>query len=92
KFLKVKVGNGDFVEIGIDLPWKPSRCEKCKVFGHSLQKCPLSSPKVVRNIQEWRKKGTHVIPQVVTSNVDQWEVPASKTTVAIDSNMKVNVP
>ncbi|PKI39155.1 hypothetical protein CRG98_040456 [Punica granatum] len=34
QFLSVDLGNGYIVEVLVDIPWMPDKCDRCKVFGH----------------------------------------------------------
>lgn len=39
------VGTGSTIEkIRVEYEWKPPRCDKCKVFGHTLVDCPNCVP------------------------------------------------
>ncbi|MBE2321351.1 DUF4283 domain-containing protein, partial [Solirubrobacter sp. CPCC 204708] len=48
------LGKGVASEIFFEIPWKPSRCGRCKVFGHSSLKCPLGHPVIQRQV--WKVK------------------------------------
>jgi hypothetical protein len=32
--LDVDLGDGTFMEVGIEYPWRPLKCSHCNAFGH----------------------------------------------------------
>ncbi|OMO59336.1 hypothetical protein COLO4_34246 [Corchorus olitorius] len=57
-FLEVELKDGSLAKIGVEVPWKPPRCSKCKTFGH--QDC--SQKVVTKQVAEkqWIPKNTKV--------------------------------
>lgn len=37
--MDVELPGGDIVEVKVEVPWKPSKCKNCNVFGHSFENC-----------------------------------------------------
>ncbi|XP_031398560.1 uncharacterized protein LOC116209144 [Punica granatum] len=42
--LTVDLGNEHTVEVLVDTPWLPAKCDQCKVFGHSCSSPPEAAP------------------------------------------------
>ncbi|XP_031401075.1 uncharacterized protein LOC116211024 [Punica granatum] len=42
--LTVDLGNEHTVEVLVDTPWLPAKCDQCKVFGHSCSSPPKAAP------------------------------------------------
>ena len=40
KFIEVKRRNGSMITIFVDVPWWPSKCSHCRIFGHVDRSCP----------------------------------------------------
>ncbi|XVF38751.1 hypothetical protein REPUB_Repub20aG0128700 [Reevesia pubescens] len=40
KLIKVKLKNGDFTYVSVEIPWLPSTCTRCKTFGYLDANCP----------------------------------------------------
>ncbi|KAK8716925.1 hypothetical protein V6N13_044215 [Hibiscus sabdariffa] len=37
--ITVDLGNGNCVEVGVELDWAPPKCSHCAIFGHTLDNC-----------------------------------------------------
>ncbi|XP_039071281.1 uncharacterized protein LOC120218412 [Hibiscus syriacus] len=54
--VKVKLTNGQTTLIYVEVPWFPSRCSKCVLFGHSEKNCPAKQSTAPTTSKIWRKK------------------------------------
>ncbi|KAF9620141.1 hypothetical protein IFM89_010800 [Coptis chinensis] len=46
-YLKFRLGEGKIATDGVEYSWKPTSCTHCKIFGHSIAKCPKQIPRAV---------------------------------------------
>ncbi|XP_022769140.1 uncharacterized protein LOC111312792 [Durio zibethinus] len=45
--VEVDMGNGNIAAVCVANPWIPQKCTQCKMFGHTIQSCPLA-PKDIK--------------------------------------------
>ncbi|XP_039009388.1 uncharacterized protein LOC120137798 [Hibiscus syriacus] len=57
KFIDVVLRDGQATSVSVDVPWIPSCCRKCMVFGHSEKGCPDKTNSASTTNQVWIKKG-----------------------------------
>jgi hypothetical protein len=80
---------GNVIKIGIEYPWLPIRCKKCKLFGHATHTCSKSEKAIW--IPRWKAPAQvevqavppttkNVVGKPSTSNADQWTVVKAKKT------------
>lgn len=56
--LDIVLANGDRFSIKVWYPWRPLKCDKCKVFGHrTCQDVSSGAPKLGTKQQVWVVKG-----------------------------------
>ncbi|GMI81032.1 hypothetical protein HRI_001772500 [Hibiscus trionum] len=60
-------GTSAFVEV--DVPWLPSSCSKCKIFGHHDKYCPFNVAKPTQHkvAKVWKEKKSIVSTSVAAS-------------------------
>ena len=39
RFIDVKMRDGSYVSVSVDVPWFPHKCSKCSIFGHTDKVC-----------------------------------------------------
>ncbi|XP_038990688.1 uncharacterized protein LOC120113688 [Hibiscus syriacus] len=59
KFIDVQLKDGKSISVLVEVPWLPSSCRKCSLFGHSDKNCnSLKNQPPVKQLV-WKKKKTH---------------------------------
>ncbi|KAF9616045.1 hypothetical protein IFM89_028342 [Coptis chinensis] len=90
--LRFKIRDGQQVTVGVEYTWKPNSCSHCKVFGHTLAKCPKQVPRAVPSItpigpyNEFAPRQAMPAPiTILSNNVGNTWIPVGRRHVTLDS-------
>ena len=78
KSIDVKMRNGSFISISVDVPWLPQKCTKCQVFGHNDQHCSKNLSATMAKVWIPKKKnyGDIIESSTVDEGIRETERPA----------------
>ncbi|KAF9609596.1 hypothetical protein IFM89_017691 [Coptis chinensis] len=92
--LRFKIRDGQQVTVGVEYTWKPNSCSHCKVFGHTLAKCPKQVPRAVPSITPIGPNNDFVPRQarpapdtILSNNVGNTWIPVGRRHVSLDSTV-----
>ncbi|XVF82969.1 hypothetical protein PTKIN_Ptkin16aG0095000 [Pterospermum kingtungense] len=75
KLVKVRMKDGSLISVRVEVPWFPTRCQHCCIFGHGNKECPKKH--VVASNKVWVVKQNATVAQTESSGKNNAELQIS---------------
>ncbi|XVF85263.1 hypothetical protein PTKIN_Ptkin17bG0103900 [Pterospermum kingtungense] len=87
--IEILMPEGNIVIVTVEIPWMPSKCQHCKIFGHSDKFCTKHAKKTK---QVWRQVFKPTAQQdTVTVEIEKFAVNSGDTTLKIGQHKEKGV-